>query len=87
MRACIRFDDKAYSGLFAVEQGLRQGSMLAPLLLTIFVAVVVNAAYTRFKVNKDIIDAFVHLRKKTRGGGSNERGARPGDVALGYTLR
>ena len=63
-RACVRLDDRVCPGWFAVEQGLRQGCVLAPFLFNIFFAAVINMAYTRFKADKDIIDALVHLRKK-----------------------
>ena len=36
----------------------------------IFFARGINVAYTRFKVDKDIMDALVNLRKKTRAGGA-----------------
>ena len=64
MRACVRLDDRVSSGWFAVEKGLRQGCVLAPLLFNIFFADVINVAYTRFKADKGIMDASVHLRKK-----------------------
>ena len=38
MRACVRLDDRVCSGWFAVEQGLGQGCVLAPLLFNIFFA-------------------------------------------------
>ena len=53
-------------------------------------AVVINVAYTRFKADKNNMDALVHLRKKKGAGGAggnNCRRASPGDAALGHALR
>ena len=64
MQACVRLDDRVCSGWFGVEQGHRQGCVLAPLLSNIFFAAVINLAFTRFKAKKDIMGALVHLKKK-----------------------
>ena len=66
MRACVRLDDRVCSGWFAVEQGLRRGCALAPLLFNILFAAVINVTSTRFKADKGIMDVFMYLRKKKR---------------------
>ena len=68
----MQLDDRVCSGWVAVEQGLRQRCIPAPLMSNIFVAAVINMAYTCFKAGKDIMDAVVHLRKKTGAGGRGE---------------
>ena len=85
MRACVRLDDRVCSRWFAVEQGLCQGCVLAPLLFNIFFAAVINVTSTRFKADKCIMDALVHLRKKRRAGGRGE--AIAGESDLATTLR
>ena len=77
----MRLDDRVCSGWFAVEQGLRREGELAPLLFNIFFAAVINVAYTRFKANKDIMDALVHLRKKKRAGERGEATAEESALA------
>ena len=72
MRECVRLDDRVCSRWFAVEQGLRQGCVLEPLLFNILFAAVINVASTRFKADKGTMDALVHLRKKRGAGGRRE---------------
>ena len=84
MRACVRLDDRVCSRWFAVEQGIRQGCVLAPLLFNIFFAAVTNGASTRFEADKCIMDALVHLRKKTGAGGRGE--ATAGEAILATPL-
>ena len=72
MRACVELDDRVCSEWFAVKQCLRQGCVLAPLLSNVFFAAVINVASPRFKADKDIMDALVHLRKKRGARGRGE---------------
>ena len=72
MQACVRLNDRVCSRWFAVEQGLRQACVLAPLLFNIFFAAAINLASTRFKADEGIMDALVHLRKKRGAGGLGE---------------
>ena len=72
-----------------MQSGLRQGCVLAPLLFNIFFTAVINKRdFHAFQGGQDIImEALVHLRKKTGAGGTgrgNQRRVGPGDVALGY---
>ena len=84
MRACVRLDDRVCSRWFVVEQSLRQGCVLAPLLFSHFFAAVINVASTRFKADKGTMDALVHLRKKR---GARERGkATVGELVLATPL-
>ena len=84
MPACVRLDNRVCSRWFAVEQGLRQGCVLAPLLFNIFLGAVINMASTYFKADKGIIDALVHLRKKKGARGRGE--ATAGESVLATPL-
>ena len=67
-----------------MEQGLRQGCVLATLLFNIFFAAVINSTYPRFKADKGIMDALVHLGKKRGAEGQGE--ATVGESALATPL-
>ena len=80
----MQLDDVMCSRWFAVEPGLRQGCVLAPLLFNTFFVVVISVASTRFKSDKGIMDTLVHPRKKREAGGRGEVTA--GESVLATTL-
>ena len=84
MRACVRLDGRMCSRWFAVEQGLRQGCVVAPLPFNIFFAAIINVVSTRLKADKGIMDALLHLRKKRGAGGRGE--ATAGESLLATSL-
>ena len=86
MRVCVRLDDRVRSRWLAVEQGLRQGCVLAPLLFNILFAAVINVASARFKADEGIVDALVHLRKKRGAGGRGRGEATAGESVLATPL-
>ena len=61
MRACVRLDSGETSEWFAVEQGLRQGCVIAPDLFNIFFVAVLTVAFDRFSIDKAVLDDFVRV--------------------------
>ena len=64
MRACVPLDDGECSDMFDVQQGLRRGCVLAPLLFNTFSPAVLRVAGKCFAAEKAITDSLVQLQRK-----------------------
>ena len=101
MQVFVRLDDGECSDKFDVGQGLRQRSVLAPLLFNMFFTAVLRVAEERFLSDAAVTDNMVRLQRKKeigekrgtpligkvdgRGGGGGGGGG--GAAVVGYAVR
>ena len=63
MKACVQPDNGVCLDWFEMEQGLRQGCVLSPLLLNMFVAAVLAVVLERFSEEPAILAELVHPKE------------------------
>ena len=67
MRACVRTGDGVCSEWFPVQQGLRKGCVLSPLLFNIFFSAVLELVLQRFSRDEEVTANLVHLDERAPG--------------------
>ena len=76
----MRLDDGVCSDMFDVKQGLRQGSVLTPVLFNMIFTAVMRVAEKRFAADKSITDSMVQLQRKKERGKKQKRKERAGQA-------
>ena len=66
MKACARSRDGTFLKPFDVNQGVRQGCVLCPLLFNIFIAAVLTVVLQTFREDVDILAEIAHLQEQPR---------------------
>lgn len=64
MRLCVRSDDGKCSKPVNVTQALRQGCVLAPLLINMFFTAVPAIEETHFREDADVVNDLVRVKDK-----------------------
>ena len=86
MKNCVRPDDGVCSDWFEMEQGLRQGCVLSPLLFNLFFAAVLNVILQRFSEDLVILAESVRLKEPSTSMGPAVDGLRS-SCGMGHAVR